>query len=92
MIVSFSHKGLRSLYEKGDRSKVRPDIADKIERFLTMLDRAEKPEDVDLPSFGLHSLKGNLKGFWSVTISRNHRIIFRFEANGVHGVDLVDYH
>ena len=54
MIVRFRHKGLKLLYEKGDRSKVRPDLANKIERFLTILDQAEEPSDVDLPGFGLH--------------------------------------
>ncbi len=92
MIVSFRHKGLRLLYQKGDRSKVRPDVAAKVERFLTALDAAKEPEDVDIPGFGLHALKGDLKGFWSVSVSRNHRIIFRFGNYDVHDVDLVDYH
>lgn len=92
MIVSFRHKGLRLLYEKGDRSRIRPDIAAKAERILSVLDQAEQPEDVDLPGFGLHALKGNLKGVWSVSVSRNHRIVFRLVNGHVHDVDLMDYH
>ncbi|HVX13842.1 MAG TPA: type II toxin-antitoxin system RelE/ParE family toxin [Pirellulales bacterium] len=65
MIVSFRHKGLKLLYAKGDRSRVRFDIADKAERLLTLLDQARQPADVDLPGFGLHALKGNLKGLWT---------------------------
>jgi proteic killer suppression protein len=92
MVVGIKHKGLRLLYEKGDRSKIRPDLADKAQRLLTLLDQAEQPTDVDLPGFGLHALKGDLKGFWSVTVSRNHRIVFRFSETGAFDVDLVDYH
>lgn len=86
------HKGLKLLHLHGDRSKIRPDIVDKVQRVLSLLSVAELPEDVDLPGFGLHALRGNLKGFWSVTVSRNHRIIFRFDNKHVHDVDLVDYH
>ena len=47
---------------------------------------------MDLPGFGLHPLKGNLKGFWSVRVRANWRIIFRFEDSQVYDVDLLDYH
>jgi toxin HigB-1 len=92
MIVSFRHKGLHLLFKHGDRRRLRPDIAAKAERFLTVLSHAERPEDVDLPGFGLHPLKGSLKGFWSAVVSRNHRILFRFAGKDVHDVDLIDYH
>lgn len=80
------------LYEKADRSKVRPDIADKAERFLSLLDAARQPADFGLPGFGLHPLKGDLKGFWSATMTRNHRTIFRFAGGQVYEVDLIDHH
>ncbi len=92
MIENILHKGLRLLYEKNDRSRLRPDIAGKAKRFLTLLDQAAAPEDVDVPGFGLHPLTGNLKGFWSISVSRNHRIIFRFEEGNACDVDLLDYH
>ncbi|WP_089934918.1 type II toxin-antitoxin system RelE/ParE family toxin [Candidatus Entotheonella palauensis] len=92
MIEHIKHRGLRRLYERGDKSRLRPDIADKAERFLTFLDQAMTVEELDLPGFGLHSLTGNLQGFWSVSVSRNYRIIFRFEDGNAFDVDLVDYH
>ena len=92
MGMTFRHKGLKLLYERGDRSKIRPDMVDKVQRFLTVLSQAEISTDVDLPGYGLHSLKGNLKGYWSATVSRNHRIIFRFGPDGPEDIDLVDYH
>ncbi len=92
MSIGFRHKGLKLLYERGDRSKIRADIVDKVARFLTALSQAEMPADVDLPGYGLHELKGNLRGYWSATMSRNHRIIFRFGPDGPEDVDLVDYH
>ncbi|OFX10184.1 MAG: peptidase [Alphaproteobacteria bacterium RIFOXYD12_FULL_60_8] len=92
MIGGFRHKGLKLLYEKGDRRRVSPDLADKAERILARLDIANAPADMDLPGFRLHPLKGDLAGFWSVSVSGNWRIIFRFD--GVHAcdVDLIDYH
>ena len=92
MSLRFRHKGLRLLYEKGDRSGIRPDITEKVQRFLTALDQAEAAEDVNLPGYSLHALRGNMKGWWSASVTRNHRIIFRFGDEGVEGIDLVDYH
>ncbi len=88
----FRHKGLKRLYEKGDRSGIRPDLVDKAARFLTLLDQAERPGDVDVPGFGLHRLTGDMKGYWSASLSRNHRIVFRFEEGDAVDIDLVDYH
>lgn len=92
MITSIRHRGLRRLYEQGDKRGLRTDIANKAERFLTFLDQAETIEEVDLPGYGLHRLTGNLRGFWSVSVSRNHRIIFRFSGGNASDLDLVDYH
>ena len=92
MIRSFRHKGLKLLFEKGDRRKVKADQTDKIERILARLDQASEVADMDLPGFRLHLLKGDLRGFWSVTISGNWRIVFRFNEGHAGDVDLVDYH
>ena len=92
MIVRFRHKGLRRLYEKGDRRLVPSQRVGKIERILARLDVAAGPADMNLPGFQLHPLRGNLSGFWAVSVSGNWRIIFRFEAWNVLDVDLVDYH
>jgi proteic killer suppression protein len=59
---------------------------------LANLDVALRPSDLDLPGYRLHPLRGRLKGMWSVTISGNWRIIFRFEDGDAFDVDLVDYH
>lgn len=92
MIRSFRHKGLKLLYDKGDRRKVLPDYADKIERILARLDQTSERGNMDLPGYRLHPLKGTLAGFWSVTVSGNWRIIFRLEDGHASDVDLVDYH
>ena len=92
MIVNFRHKGLKLLYEKGDRRRVPPERADKVERILARLDEATEPANMDLPGYRLHSLKGNLAGYWSVSVSGNWRIIFRFDGAHARDVDLVDYH
>jgi proteic killer suppression protein len=92
MIRSFRHRGLQRLYEHGDRSRLNPAFVGKIERILARLDVATTVEDVDAPGFGLHPLRGDLKGWWAVTVSRNWRIIFRFEGEDTVHVDLVDYH
>ena len=92
MIRSFRHRGLKRLYERGERRHVRPDHVDKIERILARLDEADDVSNMDLPGFRLHPLKGNLAGFWAVTVRANWRVIFRFEDGHAHDVDLVDYH
>ena len=69
--------------------------ANQVERIalaLADLDNADKPSDLDLPGYRLHRLKSDLKGFWSITVSGNWRIIFRFERGDAYNVDLVDYH
>ena len=92
MIRTLRHRGLKRLYERGDPSKVRADQAERIALALADLDDAGKPSDLDLPWYQLHPLKGDLKGFWSISISANWRIIFRFEEGDAYDVDLVDYH
>ena len=92
MIVSFRHKGLKQLFERGNRRGVNPQHVAKIENILGVLDIAQKIEDVDVNSFRLHPLTGDLKGFWSVTVRANWRVVFRFENGNVFEVDLLDYH
>jgi proteic killer suppression protein len=92
MIRSFKHRGLKRLYERSDRSGIRPDLLETVERILTVLDAATTPHALDLPRYHLHRLKGDLKGLWSVTVRANWRIIFRFDENDVFDVELIDYH
>jgi toxin HigB-1 len=92
MIKSFRHRGLQRLYERGDRSRINPTLVEKVETALGLLDVAETPEAVNLPGYRLHPLRGDLRGFWSIRVSGNWRIIFRFDDRDVCDVDLVDYH
>jgi toxin HigB-1 len=68
VIRSFKHRGLKRLYERGDRSQIRPDLLDIVENILTVLDAADTPKALDLPRYRLHQLKGDRKGFWAVTV------------------------
>lgn len=92
MIQSFRHKGLQRLFVDGEPRGIRPDWIEKIENILAVLSRGKVAEDMNLPGFGLHPLKGNLKGFWGVTVRANWRIVFRFQDGHVWDVDLIDYH
>jgi len=92
MIGSFKHRGLKRVYERGDRSGIRPDLVDTVERILTILDTAATPQALNIPRYHLHPLKGDLKGLWSVTVRANWRIIFRFEGTDALDVELIDYH
>ena len=92
MIRSFKHRGLKRLYKREDRSGIRPDLLDTVERILSILDTAATPQALDLPRYRLHQLKGDMRGIWSVTVRANWRIIFRFEGTDAFEVELIDYH
>jgi toxin HigB-1 len=92
MIKSFRHRGLKRLFERDDKSQVRADMLDKIENFLAVLDHADAPEKMDLPGFRLHPMTGDLRGFWSVTVRANWRIIWRYDGADAVDVELIDYH
>lgn len=92
MIGSFRHKGLKQLYEKGDASKLQAQHVSKIRLILTRLDAAALADEMNVPGYGLHRLKGELKDFWSVKVDKNFRIIFRFEGENAVDVDYIDYH
>ncbi|MCB2263310.1 MAG: type II toxin-antitoxin system RelE/ParE family toxin [Candidatus Thiosymbion ectosymbiont of Robbea hypermnestra] len=92
MISSFQHRGLKRLFERGDRSKVPAESVEKLENILLALDSARVIDDLNLPGFRLHLLRQDRRGFWSVTVRANWRVIFRFEDGQVLDVGLVDYH
>jgi proteic killer suppression protein len=92
MVRSFKHRGLKRLFERDDRSGIRPDLVDTVQEILTVLEDAATPQELNLPGYRLHPLKGDLKGFWSVTVRANWRIIFRFEGTDALDVELIDYH
>ncbi len=92
MIRSFKHRGLKRLYEHGDCGGIRADLVETVERILTILDSATTPQALNVPRYRLHPLKGDLKGFWSVTVRANWRIVFRFDGTDASDVELIDYH
>ena len=92
MIGSFKDRRLKRLYDAGGRSRLAPDLVEKVENILARLEAAGAVADMDLPGFRLHSLKGDRKGFWSVTVRANWRVIFRFDNGTAFDVELTDYH
>ena len=92
MIKSFRHKGLRKFFFDGTKKGIQPKHAEKLADILDLLDATSEIEDMNFPGSYLHPLKGDLRGFWSVNVSGNWRIIFRFEKGDAFDVDYVDYH
>lgn len=93
MIQSILHKGLKRLWEKDDPSKLPAEQVEKIGRILEALNAAKTLDPLRaIPGYRLHSLSGNLKGLWSVSVTGNYRIIFRFENENAYNVDYTDYH
>ena len=92
MIRSIRHKGLRRLYDDDDPRGVMREHTEKLSDILARLDAAAEVADMDLPGFRLHPLKGELKGFWAVTVRANWRVIFRFADGDAMDVDYTDYH
>ncbi len=92
MIISFQHKGLRKFYETGSKQGIIAKHETKLQMILAALDIAESAEELNLPAFSLHSLKGNLQDYWSIKVNGNWRVIFRFTGNDVELLDYLDYH
>ena len=89
---SFRHKSLEALYGRGTKAGIQPRHAVKLRLQLTALDAATKPSDLAAPGWRLHPLTGDLKGFHSITVNANWRVIFRFVDKDVGLVDYMDYH
>ena len=92
MIKSFRHKGLRRFFETGSTAGIQSAHARKIRLELTALETATTIEDMAVPGFHLHPLKGNWKGQWSITVSGNWRITFEFRDGNAYLLDYEDYH
>lgn len=92
MIRSFRHKGLERYFTKSERRGIDAKHAERIRRILDLLDAAVRPEDLNLPGYRFHGLKGDRKGVYSVWVSGNWRITFQFEAGDAVYVNLEDYH
>ena len=92
MIQSIRHKGLRMFYEFGKGGKLAKEQLAKIKRILTALDALSNESDIRALGSGIHPLKGEYKGFWSISVTGNYRIIFTFKPPDVFDVDYLDYH
>lgn len=92
MIKSFRHKGLRALFETGSAAGVRPNHAQKLRMQLAALDSAQTIDDMSIPGFRLHPLKGGMAGRWSITVSGNWRVTFEFRDGNAYVLDYEDYH
>ena len=92
MIKTFRHKGLRRLYETGSTSGVQASHVKRLRLQLTALDTAQSIDDMDIPGFRLHPLKGEMRGRWSITVNGNWRITFEFQDGNAYVLDYEDYH
>ncbi|MDT8449172.1 MAG: type II toxin-antitoxin system RelE/ParE family toxin [Wenzhouxiangellaceae bacterium] len=92
MIRSFRHKGLKKFFETGSLAGVQADHAKRLRMLLAALDTAISVQDMDVPGFRLHRLKGKAEERWSVRVSGNWRLTFEFRDGQAHVVDYEDYH
>ena len=92
MITSFKHKGLRKFFENGSAAGIQPSHALRLRMQLAALDTARTIDDMDIPGFRLHPLKGMKPVRWSVTVSGNWRLTFEFENGNANILDYEDYH
>jgi len=92
MIASIRHKGLRRFFETGSRSGIQTKHAARLRLQLAALDTAQSIEDMEIPGFRLHRLKGKMKGRWSIWVSGNWRLTFEFKEGNAYLVDYEDYH
>ena len=92
MIQSFRHKGLRKFFESGSAAGIQPRHAKRLRMILVALDTALNIEDMDVPGFRLHPLKGSERGRWSVWVNGNWRLTFEFKDGHAYVLDYEDYH
>ena len=92
MIKSFKHKGLELFYRTGTTKGINANHSTKLRLQLSALDTAQSIEDLNLPSYRLHALKGERKGFWSITVNANWRVTFEFSNGDVYIINYEDYH
>jgi toxin HigB-1 len=94
-IRTIVHKGLKQLYAEDNARGVPPEIVDKLRKMLAFLDDMETPEELRaLPSWKVHTLTGDRKGTWSLSVTRNRRLTFRIDAaeHEIFDLNLEDYH
>ncbi len=92
MIRKFRHRGLERFFSQGVRTGIQPTHANRVRLILGRLDASTGPNDMNLPGLHLHELKGRRSGRWSVRVSGNWRVTFRFAGPDATDVDYEDYH
>jgi proteic killer suppression protein len=92
MIISFRHKGLKRFFESGSQAGIQPSHAKRLRLQMAALDTAQTIDDMDIPGFRLHPLKGEDRGRWSIWVNGNWRITFEFQNGNAHVLDYEDYH
>ena len=92
MIRSFKHKGLGRFFETGSKAGIQAQHAERLRVILAQLNAATAPADMGLPGLRLHPLRGDRRGTWSVWVSGNWRITFKFVGKDADAVDYEDYH
>ena len=92
MIKSFRHKGLQRFFERGIKSGIQSKHARRLRLQLAALDTALTIEDMDIPGYRLHKLKGKAKNRWSIWVNGNWRLTFEFRDGDVHILNYEDYH
>jgi len=92
MIKSFQHKGLKAFFETGSKAGIQAQHATRLSLQLAKLETATSPDDMNLPNWQLHPLKGHLQNHWAVWVDKNWRITFKFDGTDAVLVDYQDYH
>ncbi len=90
--MRIKHKGLRRLADTGSFQGIDAALTGKLSRILSALAAARQPADLNNPGWRLHPLKGGLAGYWSLRVTGNWRVVFRFQDGEAVGVDLIEYH
>ena len=92
MVKTFRHKGLQKFFESASLAGIQLHHAPRLRMQLAALDTAQRVEDMNIPGFRLHSLKGRERGRWSIWVSGNWRLTFEFRDRDAYVLDYEDYH
>jgi proteic killer suppression protein len=92
MIKSFKHRGLEQFFCDGSKKGIQPKDAERLADILDLLNAADRIEVMRFPGSGLHLLQPKRQGVWSVKVSANYRLTFRFQNGDAYDIDYIDYH
>jgi proteic killer suppression protein len=92
MITSFKHKGLELFFTKGSYKGIPAQYGARIERMLDRLDASKQADDMNLPGYKFHALRGERKAEFAVSVTGNWRVTFEFDGENAINVNLEDYH